>query len=96
VCLVLVIEVAVGQALQFAAEHEISHADANAQVSPMDHGLYASGTCRSAGPVRAPQFDHRRISRFSGPAVSNVVGAATRWKLMVIRVRLCAVQVQQT
>jgi hypothetical protein len=33
--------------LQFAAEHKFSRADANGQVSPMDHGLYASGICRA-------------------------------------------------
>jgi hypothetical protein len=48
-CLVLVIEVGVGQALQLAAEHIISGADANAQASPMDT-LYASPTC--------PALDH--------------------------------------
>jgi hypothetical protein len=44
VCLVLVIEVAVGQALQFAAEHTISRADADEQASPMDT-FHAPGTC---------------------------------------------------
>jgi hypothetical protein len=44
VCLVFVIEVAIGQALQFATEHTISRADANEQASPMDT-LYAAGTC---------------------------------------------------
>jgi hypothetical protein len=34
----------VGQALQLAAEHIVSRADANAQASPMDT-LYASPTC---------------------------------------------------
>jgi hypothetical protein len=44
VCLVLVVEVGVGQALQLAAEHTVSRADANEQASPTDI-LYASGTC---------------------------------------------------
>ena len=44
VCLVFVIEVAIGQALQFATEHTISRADANEQASPMDT-FYTSGTC---------------------------------------------------
>jgi hypothetical protein len=44
VCLVLVFVVAVGQALQFAAEYIISRADANELAPPLDT-LYTPGTC---------------------------------------------------
>jgi hypothetical protein len=59
VCLVLVIEVAVGQALQLAAEHIISRADANAQASPMDT-LYTSPTCPALDQLCATLSEPQR------------------------------------
>ena len=53
VCVVVLIEVAVGHALQLAAENTASRADASELAPPMDI-LYARGFCPALDQLRAP------------------------------------------